>query len=212
MRSPEAQFLEFGVHEGKDIARIASFLTSIQMQSNRKNVNSSMISVVHGFDSFEGLPEDWKEKFPAGAFDVDGQAPAVEHLHQQIQLKRNNNFPLKNVVFHKGWFHETLPAFLDNHYAPVAFLHLDADLYSSTKTVLHEICRRKLLKRGTVILFDEFWNYEGNWEDGECRAWNEIVDEYQLQYKYLAYHGPTGKHSCHYGYQSVCIVIEQDML
>ena len=40
-----------------------------------------------------------------------------------------------NVRLYRGWFEDTLPAFCEQHPGPIAFLHLDADLYSSTRTV-----------------------------------------------------------------------------
>ena len=52
--------LEFGVFSGKSINHIAS----------RTNLQ------VYGFDSFEGLPEAWRDGFDQGAFRL-GSLPAV---------------------------------------------------------------------------------------------------------------------------------------
>ena len=123
---------------------------------------------------------------------------------------------LDNVQFHKGWFHETLPQFLNDHTEPVAFVHADADLYSSTITFLKMICERKLFRKGSVIVFDEFWNYP-NWENGEYKAWLEIVDEFELEskYEYFGYHAPPDQHPTKkhkfFGYQSVGVLITCDM-
>ena len=101
---------------------------------------------IHGFDSFEGLPEDWRQGHEKGTFAV-GHLPRVR----------------PNVRLYKGWFEDTLPAFREQYPGPVAFLHLDADLYSSTKTVL-DILGEGIVP-GTVIAFDEFFNYPG-WRKG----------------------------------------------
>jgi hypothetical protein len=211
-----AQFLEFGVHEGKDITRIAAFLASLD-----KNATVKAPTTIHGFDSFEGLPEDWNNGqyetdgtavHKAGAFDVKGEAPVIDKLHQLIDLGGRSS-PITNVVFHKGWFDSTVPDFFDQHVHPVAFIHADADLYSSTKTFLEEICCRRLLKAGSVILFDEFWNFE-DWQEGEYKAWMEFVEEYDIQFCYLAIHAPTTSakdFQTYYGYQSVCVLIQRDM-
>ncbi len=45
--------LEFGVYKGETINFIASKLRD---------------KVIYGFDSFEGLPEDWRSGFPKGTF------------------------------------------------------------------------------------------------------------------------------------------------
>ena len=60
---------------------------------------------------------------------------------------------------------------LGQHPGPVAFLHLDVDRYSSTRTVLELLGDR--IVPGTVIAFDEFFNYPG-WREGEYRAFNEF--------------------------------------
>ena len=241
-RFPNAQFLEFGVHQGKDLVRMASFLRSIEEQKSPKSKNvyndiQKRHTTFHGFDSFEGLPEDWingQFGFERGAFDTGGQSPDVENLvNHCLKLGdhgRTNNTQnciitqspasapticVDNVEFHKGWFHESLPRFLDEHAGtPVAFVHADADLYSSTLTFLRLICTRRLFRKSSVIVFDEFWNYP-NWENGEYKAWMEIVDEFNLhsKYVYFGYHAPhpTAKKFKQYGYQSVGIMFTSDM-
>ncbi len=218
---PRAQFLEFGVHEGKDLVRMATFLNSVEKQSKSSVNNCS--SIFHGFDSFEGLPEDWingqldgnnQLVHKKGAFDTGGKAPQVDGLRLQLRdygLGHQSSVADK-IVFHKGWFHETLPPFLEDHNSPVAFVHADADLYTSTLTVLQELCERKLLRKGTVIIFDEFWNYP-HWQEGEFKAWTEIVEVFGLHYKHFGYHAPTSSAKIfkRFGYQSVGVVITSDM-
>jgi hypothetical protein len=121
---------------------------------------------VFGFDSFEGLPEYWRPGFQAGAFKTEAlpDVPGAELV--------------------PGWFDDTLPGFLDEHPEPVAFLHLDADLYSSTRTVL--LALRSRLRAGTVIVFDEYFNFP-EWEEHEHRAWVEFVAETGLRFDYLGY-------------------------
>lgn len=119
-----------------------------------------------GFDVFTGLPEDWRTGFPAGAFAQD-ELPEV---------------PGAELVV--GLFDDTLPQFLTHNQEPVAFLHLDADLYSSAKTVLDLVGHR--LVEGSVILFDEYFNYPG-WQDGEHRAWREYVERTGLSFRYDGY-------------------------
>ncbi|MER3463677.1 MAG: hypothetical protein C4329_03915 [Chitinophagaceae bacterium] len=76
---------------------------------------------IHGFDSFEGLPEFWYGEYEKGAFDLKGQLPSVE----------------PNVILHKGWFNDNIPQFIHKYKEPLAFLHVDCDLYSSTKTIFN---------------------------------------------------------------------------
>lgn len=91
-----------------------------------------------GFDSFEGLPERWLPSHPEGKFDLHGQAPQGS----------------ENITFVKGWFEDTLPGFLKQNAALVSFLHMDADLYSSTIYVLDQLKDR--IRDGTIIVFDQY--------------------------------------------------------
>ena len=203
-RRTDALFLEFGTFKGVDINFIAKTLT--EKAKHLRGEPGEL--VVHGFDSFQGLPEEWHNgklmpedsstAYPAGKFDLQGVLPSV---HPIVQL-------------HPGWFEDTVHSFLDQHpQRPVAFIHADADLYSSTKTVLWELCSRGMLVPGTIINFDEYANYKG-WEDGEYKAWQEVVREFGVEYKYLCYHGPKCdklpdlKHPMNkFGFKSVVLVV-----
>jgi hypothetical protein len=145
-------FLEFGVWTGRTINFIA--------ERHR--------GLVHGFDSFEGLLEDWTVQVRKGTFTTDGRIPEVR----------------SNVCLHVGWFDQTLPDFVSEHNGPVAFLHVDCDLYSSTKTIFKFLGDR--IVSGTVIVFDEYFNYPG-WREHEYKAFQELVAEKKLRYRYLAY-------------------------
>jgi predicted O-methyltransferase YrrM len=147
--------LEFGVYEGRTLSVIAAARHNQQ---------------VFGFDSFQGLPEDWRSGLPAGTF-------ATDHVPD-----------IPGVELVVGWFADTLPDFLADHPDPVSFLHVDADLYSSTVTVLKHVGPR--LRPGSVIVFDEYFNYPG-WQRHEHRAWQEFVASGALEFEYVAY---TGNH------------------
>lgn len=155
-------YLEFGVASGRSINHIA------------RQVGTT----VHGFDSFEGLPEDWHTGFERGAFAQ--RPPAVS----------------ENVTLHVGWFNETLPTFLENNRDSVAFLHVDCDLYSSTHDIFTFLGERIVC--GTVIVFDEYLNHP-TWRQDEYRAFKEFVDTRRVRYRYLGY---VPKH------QQVAVIIE----
>ena len=61
---------------------------------------------------------------------------------------------------------------------------MDCDLYSSTVTVLEHVGPR--LVPGSVVLFDEFFNYP-SWQDHEFKAWQEYVAKSGLRFSYFAY-------------------------
>jgi predicted O-methyltransferase YrrM len=121
---------------------------------------------VYGFDSFDGLPEHWRPGFTAGAFGVDG-LPEVSGAQLVV-----------------GLFSDTLPTFLAEHRGVVDFLHIDSDLYSSAATVLASVGPR--LRAGSVIAFDEFFNYPG-WREHEHRAWIEYAESSGTNWEYVGY-------------------------
>jgi predicted O-methyltransferase YrrM len=123
---------------------------------------------VFGFDSFEGLPEAWGHRVAKGHFAVR-ELPRVRD----------------NVTLIKGWFSESLPGFLKEHSGTIGFLHIDCDLYSSTKTVFDLLEPR--LAAGTVIAFDEYFNYP-EWEEGEFKAFSEFISRTGLSFEFIGYH------------------------
>ena len=85
---------------------------------------------------------------------------------------------------HEGMFFETLPAFLDKHDQPMRFMHVDCDLYASCHTVFDLLKPR--IGPGTVIVFDEYFNYP-NWQEHEYKAFQEYIGEEGRSYEYLAF-------------------------
>jgi tetratricopeptide (TPR) repeat protein len=146
---PAGLILEFGVRFGTSIRQIARLAAQ----------------EVHGFDSFEGLPERWHGE-AQGAYSTGGVLPAVPD----------------NVRLHAGWFEDTLPRFLAQHAEPVRFANIDCDLYSSARTVLRYLAPR--VGPGTVLAFDEYLGYE-QWREDEFRAFQEALAEHGWRYEYL---------------------------
>lgn len=122
---------------------------------------------MHGFDSFEGLPEQW-EGMPVGALSTFQKLPKVPgHVH-----------------LHPGWFDETLPRFVERHAGPIRFMNVDCDIYSSTKTIFHHLQNR--IVPGTVIIFDEYI-CNPSWREHEYKAFQEFIAESGLSYRYLLF-------------------------
>ncbi|MBD3763413.1 MAG: class I SAM-dependent methyltransferase [Rhodobacterales bacterium] len=141
-------YAEFGVWRGNGVNLFARELAPHGLR-------------IWGFDSFEGLEEDWtgqrrgREK---GGFSLQGELPAVE----------------ANVDLVKGWVQDTVPGWLADHAGqPVRFAHLDLDTYTPTAFVLRAIEPR--LVPGSVLLFDELYGYPG-WRLHEYRALTEVLD------------------------------------
>jgi predicted O-methyltransferase YrrM len=129
---------------------------------------------VHGFDSFEGLPGDWHgTKEAKGAFSRAGRLPKVPG----------------NAMLHVGWFDATLPAFLAEDAAACALVHVDCDIYASTVSIFASLAGR--IRPGTVIVFDEYFNYPG-WRQHEYKAFQEFIAASGLGYRYLGFSAEKG--------------------
>jgi hypothetical protein len=152
---------EFGVHQAQTLGRISRHFNP---------------ETVYGFDSFQGLPETWHltstgSTNEAGHFAVD-ELPAVDD----------------NVVLVQGWFNESIPVWQQTNSGPVKFIHIDCDLYSSTKTVLTLLNQQ--IVPGTVIVFDEMYNWARPphydlWHQGEYLALKEWLDEFGREFNVL---------------------------
>jgi len=152
--SIEGLYVEFGVFSGY----------SINYFSN-KFINKTF----YGFDSFEGLREDWVGTSTSkGTFNLDGILPKVN----------------TNVTLVKGWFDDSLPKFLKNNSDNFSFIHFDSDTYEST-TLLLDLIGDRIVK-GTIIIFDEYLGIT-NWENGEYRAWKQFTENKKIKYEYLGF-------------------------
>lgn len=143
---PQGWALEFGVAEGGTLALIAQHMPAV------------------GFDSFAGLPEDWRGGFDAGKF-----ACAPPSVDAELVI---------------GLFADTLPDWTSP--GPIGLVHIDCDLYSSTATVLHHIGPH--LTPGCLIVFDEWHGYD-ECENHEQRAWAEHAERTGVTWEPIG-HGP----------------------
>lgn len=146
-------YLEFGVAAG----------TSFRWWTAR---NTDPASRFVGFDTFEGLPEDFGP-VRAGAF--AGRVPEVDDPRGHFEV---------------GFFQKTLGPFLtasglgEREGGRRLVVHLDADLYSSTLFVLTRMA--PLFRPGDVLLFDEFAV-----PAHEFKAFTEFVHAYGVRYTVL---------------------------
>jgi hypothetical protein len=138
-------YLEFGVFEGRSMRWWISHLTAPRAR-------------FVGFDSFEGLPEDWRPGLPAGHF-ATGQPPDIDD---------------PRVRFVVGWFDQTLPTFTTPEHDQL-IINIDSDLYSSAVTVLS--WATPLLVAGTLLYFDEYPD-----RDHEMRALTEYARNFTLDF------------------------------
>ncbi len=178
----EGDYLEFGVFRGNTMIQAyhtirrsyldrAADRTQIHSPASRQRVRQLWEGIrFFGFDSFQGLPpltgsDVQTNDFEAGKF-ACSEADVIARL-------RREGVDLSKVVTVPGWFDQTCtPETIDRHgMKAAAFVHIDCDLYESTKVVLKFI--EPLLVDGTVIIFDDWYSFRGNPALGEQRAFGE---------------------------------------
>jgi methyltransferase family protein len=145
-------YLEFGVYKGD----------SLRMWTN---LNKNPSSRLFGFDSFEGLPENWVASKPKGTFSTGGKTPDIGD---------------SRVDFVVGLFQHSLSNFLSS-YEPRnrLLIHNDSDLFSSTLYTLAIL--NPIIQPGTLIIFDEF-----NVVLDEYRALTSYASAFMRNYKIIA--------------------------
>lgn len=182
----EGLWLEFGVFCGRSIEQLS-----------RKCPHD-----IFGFDSFEGLPEEWDSNNPKACFSLNGQIPAgyiIGENHSMFNRNLPNNIAPwpENVKLVQGYFDSVLPKFLEKYEGDVALVHIDSDIYSSAKTVFDNLKGR--IKLGTLIIFDELLDYN-DYRKHEIKAFAEFLLDTGLDYEPLLYQN--------LGYSQVCVRIK----
>jgi hypothetical protein len=151
-------FLELGVGDGGTAKIISEFFSEKQ---------------IYGFDSFEGFKNEPKKN-------------SFWKSYQEIF--RNRKIPKlpKNYVLIKGYLEETFDDFVKKNKlqeVDTFLIHFDMDVYEPAKLILNFI---RESKKKTIIMFDEFYNYE-EFEKHEWRAFYEEIICHNIENKMLFY-------------------------
>ena len=174
-----ALWLEFGVYRGTSINATAALRDTFAA----RGFPGTLPRVV-GFDTFEGIPQEWKTskrqarpKWKQGAFswreDYGTLTPPVR----------------EGVELVTGLFNETLGPFLDANAGDVMFLNIDNDLYEGALDVLERLCERFVV--GTRLHFHELVEFQR----GRCGDDMKCVrpdQEMRALYRFLRRHPCIG--------------------
>jgi hypothetical protein len=181
-------YLEFGVWKGDSFSKAYHAILEMRRQHSNWLTRHPTHASEHGrstpefdlwknwkprffaFDSFEGLPAsadgDLHENWAKGSY-----ACAEDQFKANIA---EDGVDLSRVV--------TVPGFYDKSLTPelkaklnlrrAAIVNIDCDLFESTITVLDFVT--DLLVQGTILVFDDWFCYQGRPNRGEqkaCREW-----------------------------------------
>tara|TARA_B100001245_G_C22879951_1_gene423160 strand:- start:280 stop:1029 length:750 start_codon:yes stop_codon:yes gene_type:complete len=177
----EGDYLEFGVFSGDSFIRSFHELHEVYREhmspsAGRTSEEANKIKSIwsnmrfFAFDSFQGLPavegiDNQGRDFVEGTWSFE---------ESEFKKKTSKSgLPLEKVVVVPGWFEETCVETTIQKYEmrKAAIIHIDCDLYSSTKSVLKFV--EPLLVDGTILIFDDWFCFRGNPNLGEQKAFAE---------------------------------------
>ena len=169
------EVLEFGV--------LGGFTARIACETMRDML---IFKQIHLFDSFDGLPE-YKSPIDANSYEIAGRNVWADRMRIPDWLVRELGVPIEvhvltslsevigpeRVFIHRGYFEETLQRPLP---FKAALIHIDCDLYQSTKEVLARLSEMDVLQDGCIILFDDYNCFKASPYAGERLAFREFLE------------------------------------
>ena len=153
-RNIQGNAMEFGVFQGVTLKHIARAVSPGRQ--------------VIGFDTFEGLPDDWGDLLEKGTFATEVPS-LIDYPNATLQI---------------GRIEETLPTFLKKEREPVSLLHIDCPYYEINMFILEHVL--PFMPSQSIIVFDEFYGYP-SFEMHEYRAWTETCDRFNLEILPISY-------------------------
>jgi len=160
-------YLEFGCHKAM------TFRMALKEAARRGLEDMSF----HAFDSFEGLPElsglDALQAHSSGW--RRGALSTSEETF--LDLVRQEGVYLDRISTVKGFYEHSLTDALRDELGSrlrIALAFIDCDLYESTASVLRFI--EPMLQRGSVVYFDDYFQFRGDPNYGEQKAFGEFAE------------------------------------
>ncbi len=139
-RGVPGDFVECGVFAGAECAAMAKAIMETEATGRK----------VHLFDSFRGMPRCGPEdlEFMTARKQPGEACCSLEGVQRNM---RNWGIPDDLLVYHPGWFAETIPA---NTLRQIAYLRIDCDLYTSTRECLGPLYKK--VPTGGWVCIDDY--------------------------------------------------------
>lgn len=172
--APTGALLEFGVFSGNTMNRLIKGAERMQRP----------FTAIYGFDSFCGLPKEathvyQNPEWPEGAFNVQADF-GLKSTEEAMAFVRGN-VERKDIELIPGFYSDSLPK-IKNDLPGCSFLHIDVDIYQSTKEVLDFVFSRKLLLDGCLIRYDD-WMSTPLYQGGNSLAHVEAEKKYGINFE-----------------------------
>ena len=176
-RPLNGNYFEFGCHSGR------TFREALKNFGSKSWFNSENDTKFYAFDSFEGLPdvEENKEKI------IWGKGKFKTDIEEFRKILNKSGYKNENYELIKGFYHNTLNDNLkikllkEGH---ASLIYVDCDLYYSTVPVLNFI--KDFIVDGTLIVFDDWFCFNGRADKGQQKAFYEFQKN-NPQFKFVPY-------------------------
>ncbi len=156
-------YLEFGIFTG------SSFNFAMKINKKIEKIFGKANCDFYGFDSFKGFgkisDDDKHPRFKDSIFSVN-EKQVLKNI-----LKCSGGQKYKII---KGFFEETIKDKDPYHYGieKARVVMIDCDLKEATSLALNFL--KKILQKGTIIMFDDYIFYKGSAKKGEYAAFEEF--------------------------------------
>ena len=183
--------VECGVGRGRSLLTINQLLDLYIKTNflNPENIDFNKNLKVYGLDSFEGFPEP-------SEFDISFRNPkAGEWSHSPSgkykygidfikEIFKNSGVTMEYLELIKGFFEESTQ-FLRSKNLKIGILHLDGDLYLSTKQPLINLS--DFVVKGGFIVFDDFILNSDSQDafPGSRKAYEEFINAKGKDYEHF---------------------------
>lgn len=167
MRGP---IVEFGTCTGFTARQICELMNSRHFDEH-----------LYLYDSFEGLPEttgtpdEHSYEVVANKVWHKGAMAMPPRYEQKVWDSLVKHRPAEKLHLIKGFYDRTLDAGLPRQ--KCSLIHVDCDIYTSSKYVLTKLAERDLFQDGCVVMFDDWNCNRASPNMGERRALAEFLKE-----------------------------------
>ena len=165
-------YYEFGTGEGNSLKTYIKALKDYCKESSNPLEKYNIFA----FDSFEGLPkyknkEDYNPAWRKGQF--YGSAAMIDGMVKKLRFTGR----FQKI---KGYYENSLTKKLQKSLAkyPPSIVNIDVDYFTSAKLALEFL--EPLLQDGTMLYFDDIYEYLGNQNKGELKAIREFETKYKV--------------------------------
>jgi len=171
---------EFGSH-GRSAKQICKAMKDLYSEKH-----------IHLFDSFEGFPTTQEDANSphvlCGIWPKGGSKPPL--VPNELAKMLSKQISKKQIHVYPGWFNATIQTIEEG--TTFSMVHIDCDLYKSTFDVLDYLFAHRMISKGCIIYFDDWYCNKGSPEYGEQKAWAVISKKYNVKFSPSKWYGWAG--------------------